>query len=134
LASHHNIFHRHIGEPVPLWSHAEGGIWDKEMEKKGYSKEMVKFVLDEKVVEFVMNLAKHITGIQIYVGEIEEIADIYKASNIEPSEKIISKEHPAYNYYPGVKDERDWMFPTVTGYHPSFFSYWKKCERLLNKL
>ena len=47
-ASHHNIFHRRIGEPIPPWSHAAGGIWDKEMEKKGYSKEMVKFVVDEK--------------------------------------------------------------------------------------
>jgi deoxyribodipyrimidine photo-lyase len=93
-----------------------------------------KYPVSEKVVEFVMNLAKHIIGIQVYVGEIEEIADIYKASNIEPSEKIISKEHPAFNYYIGVKDEREWMFPTVTGYHPSFFSYWKKCERALSKI
>lgn len=92
------------------------------------------FPVSEKVIEFVMNLAKHIIGIQIYVGEVEEIVNVYKASNIEPSEKIISKEHPAFDYYPGVKEERAWMFPSVTGYHPSFFSYWKKCERLLNKL
>jgi deoxyribodipyrimidine photo-lyase len=92
------------------------------------------YPVSEKVIEFVMNLAKHIKGIQIYVGEVEAIANFYKASNIEPSEKIISKEHPAFDYYPGVKEEREWMFPSVTGYHPSFFSYWKKCERLLNKL
>jgi hypothetical protein len=36
--------------------------------------------------------------------------------------------------YPGIKDDRDWMFPTVTGYYPSFFSYWKKCERALKHL
>ena len=55
-ASHHNIFHRRIGEPIPLWSHAAGGIWDKEMEQKGYSKIMVKFVVDEKILEFVRKL------------------------------------------------------------------------------
>ncbi len=92
------------------------------------------YPVSEKVIEFVMNLAKHITGIQIYVGEVQEIVNVYKASNIEPSAKIISKEHPAFDYYPGVKEEREWMFPSVTGYHPSFFSYWKKCERILIKL
>ncbi len=92
------------------------------------------YPVSEKVIEFVMNLAKHITGIQIYVGEVQEIVNVYKASNIEPSAKIISKEHPAFDYYPGVKEEREWMFPSVTGYHPSFFSYWKKCERIVNKL
>ncbi len=92
------------------------------------------YPVSEKVIEFIISLAKHITGIQIYVGEVEAIANVYKASNIEPSEKIISKEHPAFDYYPGIKEEREWMFPSVTGYHPSFFSYWKKCERLLNKL
>jgi len=92
------------------------------------------YPVSEKVIEFIINLAKHITGIQIYVGEVEEIVNVYKASNIEPSENIISKEHPAFDYYPGIKEEREWMFPSVTGYHPSFFSYWKKCERILNKL
>ncbi|MEN9701260.1 MAG: hypothetical protein RIR55_575 [Bacteroidota bacterium] len=89
------------------------------------------YPVSKKVIEFVMNLAMHITGIQIYVGEIEEVENIYKASNIEPSENIISKEHPAFEYYPGVKEDREWMFPSVTGYFPSFFSYWKKCERYL---
>ena len=89
------------------------------------------YPVSEKVFEFIINLAKHIRGIQIYVGEVEEIENIYKANNIRPSENIISKEHPAFDYYPGIKEDRVWMFPSVTGYHPSFFSYWKKCERYL---
>ena len=89
------------------------------------------YPVSEKVIEFIINLAKHIAGIQIYVGEVEEIANVYKASNIEPYENIISKEHPAFDYYLSIKEEREWMFPSVTGYHPSFFSYWKKCERYL---
>ena len=89
------------------------------------------YPVSEKVIEFVINLAKNITGIQIYVGEIGELENVYKAHNIATSEKIISKEHPAYTHYPGIKEERTWMFPSVTGYHPSFFSYWKKCERAL---
>lgn len=55
--SHHNMFHRRVGEPIPLWSHAEGGEWDKEMIAKGYSKEMVKTVIDEKKLsEFLSTL------------------------------------------------------------------------------
>lgn len=56
LASHNNLFHRRIGEPIPVWSHAEGGIWDKEKICEGYSKKMVKFVADEKILEFVGKL------------------------------------------------------------------------------
>ena len=82
----------------------------------------------------MINLSKNITGIQLYVGEINEIVNVYNQGNVAPSEKIISKEHPAFKQYPGIREEREWMFPSVTSYHPSFFSYWKKCERILNKL
>jgi len=65
---------------------------------------------------------------------VEDIKELYAQIESTDKETIISKEHPAFDYYPGIKEEREWMFPSVTGYHPSFFSYWKKCERLLNKL
>jgi deoxyribodipyrimidine photo-lyase len=92
------------------------------------------YPISEKVIDFIIDLSKNIKGIQIFVGEIEEIANAYKVANVDPSKNIISKEHPAINHYPGIKEERDWMFPSVTGYHSSFFSYWKKCERILNKI
>lgn len=92
------------------------------------------YPVSEKVIEFVINLSKNITGIQLYVGEVDEIVNVYNQSNVAPSEKIISKVHPAFKHYPGIREEREWMFPSVSGYYPSFFSYWKKCERILNKL
>ena len=58
-ASHNNIFHRRIGEPIPPWSNAENGERHKQKLLEGYSKEMVKTVstvIDEKILEFVMNL------------------------------------------------------------------------------
>ena len=51
--------------------------------------------------------------------------------NVVPDKKIISKEHPAFIQYQGIKDARDWMFSAVTGYYGSFFGYWKKCDRFL---
>ena len=91
------------------------------------------YPVNDKVIQFILELTKNIEGIQIFTGEIEEIKNIYNADNSWDDQKIISKEHPAFTYYPGIKDQRDWMFPEVTGYYPSFFSFWKKAERSFKK-
>jgi deoxyribodipyrimidine photo-lyase len=83
------------------------------------------YPLSEKVVQFILDLAKNIGGIQLFVGEFEELL------TLTDNAPIISKEHPAFEHYTGTKDSRDWMFPQVTGYFNSFFSFWKKCERYL---
>ena len=92
-----------------------------------------KYPVSEKVIEFVISLAKNIAGIQVYCGEVSMLQSLYKESNLSAEETFIAKEHPAFNYYPGIKDSRDWMYPAVTGYYPSFFSYWKKCEKYLKQ-
>ena len=92
------------------------------------------FPVSDKVIEFIIGLSKNIEGIQIFTGEIEDIKNIYESENLWDDHKIISKEHPAFTNYPGIKDQRDWMFPEVTGYYPSFFSFWKKAERSFRKL
>jgi len=84
-----------------------------------------KFPVSELVIEFIINLAKNINRIELFCGEIEDLVRSY------PTIEIISKEHPSFTYYPGTKDSRDWMFPEVQGYYPSFFSFWKKCEKFL---
>ena len=89
--------------------------------------------VSDKVIQFILELTKNIEGIQIFTGEIEEIKNIYKADNSWDDQKIISKEHPAFTYYPGIKDQRDWMFPDVIGHYPSFFNFWKKAERSFRK-
>ena len=85
--------------------------------------------VSEKVLDFVLALSKNIPGIQVFVGEVSEILALYVECNMEINELLISKEHPAFEYYPGIKDQRDWMFPSVTGYYPSFFNFWKKCTQ-----
>jgi deoxyribodipyrimidine photo-lyase len=92
------------------------------------------YPVSDKVIEFIIGLSKNIEGVQIFTGEIEVIKDIYKANNVWDDQKVISKEHPAFAYYPGIKDQRDWMFPEVNGYYPSFFGFWKKAERSFRKL
>jgi deoxyribodipyrimidine photo-lyase len=89
------------------------------------------YPVSDNVIEFIVEASKNIIGIQVYSGEIQDIQKLYGPLDKGYNNNIISKEHPAFDYYSGIKDERDWMFPTVTGYFPSFFSYWKKCQRKL---
>lgn len=89
------------------------------------------YPVSEKVISFITDLSKNIPGIQVYCGEVYELESLYAAGKPDAGEMFISKEHPAFRHYPGIHDSRDWMYPKVTGYFPSFFSYWKKCERYL---
>jgi deoxyribodipyrimidine photo-lyase len=83
-----------------------------------------KYPVSEKVLAFILFLGQQIEGLQVHVGEVNSLPDL----------KLISKEHPAFKHYPGIKDPRDWMFPSVTGYYPSFSSFWKKCERVMKTM
>lgn len=85
-----------------------------------------KFPVSKRVLEFVLALAKNIQGLQVMVGEVSDVEALYENS-VEAKKMFISKEHPAFAHYPGMKDERDWLYTHVTGYHSSFFSFWKRC-------
>ena len=102
------------------------------------------FPITEKVLQFIIDLAKtNIPGLQSFVGSFEELFQQIQTITIgenNTNKSIVSqeniaiiyfKEHPTTQYYKGIEEERDWLFPEVNGYYPSFFGYWKKCERLL---
>ncbi len=84
-----------------------------------------KYPVSPKTIEFVLKLAENIDGIQIYTGEFGELAAQCNLSEIH------YKEHPTARHYQGIETARDWMFPEIKGYFPSFFGYWRKCEKLL---
>ena len=83
------------------------------------------YPVSEKVINFIISLAGNIEGIQVFAGELAGLPGLQKFP------AIYSKEHPAFPHYPGIRDERDWLFPEIRGFYPSFFKYWKKCERSL---
>ena len=91
-----------------------------------------KYPVSEKVIQFIINLSKNIEGLQLYTGEIADIIALYNNSASLKIDCIISKEHPAFTYYPGIKDNRDWIFPEVTRNYNSFFSFWKQAEKHFN--
>ena len=100
------------------------------------------FPITEKVLQFLIDLAKtNIPGIQIFIGNFEDLMKVIQlnltTSNAEQAVSennkpiIYFKEHPTTKHYQGIREERNWLFPKVDGYFPSFFGYWKKCERYL---
>lgn len=86
-----------------------------------------KFPVSQNVLQFIIDLSANIDGIQLFVGEVNEIPGI----NQYPA--IFSKENPAFSHYPGKKDERDWLFPHAKSYNKSFFQFWKLCQSQFKK-
>jgi deoxyribodipyrimidine photo-lyase len=111
----------------PLWRKNENANRVLLLEPSHFSQ----YPVSSTVLDFIMRLAKNIPDIQVYCGEMAVLESLYKETKFTSGEAFIAKEHPAFIHYPGIKDERDWMFPQVTGYYPSFFSFWKQCERYL---
>lgn len=84
------------------------------------------YPVSEKTIEFILTLKDNIPGIQIFTGEYAELKNICHG-------KMICKEHPLFMYPDAIEEEREWMFPEVNGYYPSFFSFWKKAERAIHR-
>ncbi|MDN3655392.1 FAD-binding domain-containing protein [Ferruginibacter paludis] len=91
------------------------------------------FPVSDDVITFVTGLAANIKGIQIFSGEVQALTAMYKKAGVSDP-VFISKEHPSCNHYPGTKDERDWMFPEITGFHQSYSVFWKKADKLLKAM
>lgn len=87
------------------------------------------YPISQNVISFVVDLAKtNIPGIQVFVGEFEEL----KVHLEGISNEIHFKEHPFHGHFTGKQHERDWMF-TVKGHYPSFFAFWNKCKKELKQ-
>jgi deoxyribodipyrimidine photo-lyase len=78
--------------------------------------------VNEKCLDFALELTKNIGGIQQFNGEFSELTEHIS------SDKIIFKEHPTNSNYKGKSEDRDWM-SSSKGYHSSFFKFWKKCKK-----
>jgi len=85
------------------------------------------YPVSQKCVDFMLDLSKNIPDIQVFVGSFESFQSQYKA------EKLYYKEHPLNVHYKGIEESRDWISEEVSGYFPSFFSYWKVLEKKLKK-
>lgn len=78
----------------------------------------------ERSMLFLRDLGRNINGLLTYVGNFEGFVREH-----QPNE-VIFKEHPMNAHYKGKEDPREWMFGEYE-YFPSFFGYWKKCQKEL---
>jgi deoxyribodipyrimidine photo-lyase len=84
-----------------------------------------KFPVSPKRIDFILNLAKNIPHLQIFVGDANAIPDIANAATVQ------SIAHPATRHFPGEKQAPAWLFPewqkqVMPG---SFMGFWKEMER-----
>jgi deoxyribodipyrimidine photo-lyase len=84
-----------------------------------------KYPVSEKVIAFILALSKNITGMQVFVGEVNDLPSL----SVFPA--VISVAHPTTQHYPGQREEGSWLFPEVKGYCNSFSAYWKKTRPYL---
>lgn len=94
------------------------------------------YPISSKCWNFMMQLAAEIPNIKVYYGSFASLLKRLEQSN-PTQENLVNniryKEHPLNKGYQGIAEPRDWIAPTVQGYYPSFFAYWKAVEKLLKK-
>lgn len=113
----------------PLWRKEEDANRILLLEPSHFKK----YPVSDKVMAFIIGLAENIPGMQVFAGEISDIVKLY-GDDDTGKQMIISKTHPAFSHYPGIKDAYEYIFDEVTGYYPSFSAYWKRCEKYLGGL
>lgn len=82
--------------------------------------------VNKNCINFILELSKNIPNLKIYIGSFNDL------NHTINSENIIYKEHPTNRHYKGTEEYRDWL-STISGYYPSFFSFWKKAKKQLRK-
>jgi deoxyribodipyrimidine photo-lyase len=107
----------------PLWHQSEKGNRILLLEPDFFKT----YPISSKCVAFMLALSKNIANIQVYIGSFKSFTEQFECTS------IYFKEHPLNIGYTGVEETRDWIAPSITGYYPSFFAYWKKMEKQLKK-
>jgi len=83
-----------------------------------------KFPVSDYTITFIYKCAENIPGIKVFCGNVNELLKAF------PDHKFIFKEHPLNEHYPGEGQSAETMFG-IKGYYPSFFTFWKKCSKVL---
>jgi deoxyribodipyrimidine photo-lyase len=86
-----------------------------------------RYPVSQLCIDFILLLAKNIPNMQLFVGSFQQLCNETQLSD------CYFKEHPLNDGYVGNQEPRDWIIDNVSGYFPSFFSYWKKMEREIFK-
>jgi deoxyribodipyrimidine photo-lyase len=126
----------------PLWHKDETGLRILLLEPNFFQQ----YPISDKCWNFMMQLAAEIPNLQVYHGSFASLLQVLEQSNKTQithkengpiRESLINsiryKEHPLNIGYQGVCEPRDWIAPSVQGYYPSFFAYWKAVKKVFDK-
>lgn len=84
-----------------------------------------RFPVSEKVTCSILDIAREIPGLQVYVGDIEDLTP-----RLGKDIKYMS--HPSVKHWPGKREDIELLFPDVPmKSFNSFMSFWKQCEKHL---
>lgn len=142
----------------PLWHKDDAGQRILLLEPDFFQQ----YPISSKCWKFMMQLAAQIPNLQVFYGSFASLIEslqqkiqipITNFLQINPTEnqqienvetenspmsksllnRIRYKEHPLNIGYQGICEPRDWIAPSVQGYYPSFFAYWKAVKKVLDK-
>lgn len=84
-----------------------------------------KFPVSEKVTNSILEIASEIPGIQIFVGNIEELLP-------QIEEDAYYMAHPSVTHWFGKEDQMPLLFPEVPlKSYNSFSSFWNQCQKFI---
>ncbi|MBP6385571.1 MAG: deoxyribodipyrimidine photolyase [Pseudarcicella sp.] len=86
-----------------------------------------KYPVSTRTIDFIFKLSDNIPDMQVFVGNFDDFIQEYSIAN------LYFKEHPHLTHYKGIRESRDWIAPSINGYYPSFFAYWKVVEKYLHQ-
>ncbi len=85
------------------------------------------YPISNNCLDFALELAKEIPDLNLYVGDFDSLQIAF------PNAKFVFKEHPLNKHYRGTEEARNWLLTDSSVPAISFFNYWKKCEKALEK-
>jgi deoxyribodipyrimidine photo-lyase len=85
------------------------------------------YPVSENCIAFALEQSKNMDDMQVFVGSFAELQLLTHGST------LYFREHPLNKHYKGIEDQRDWMIKTTQPVQGSFFSFWKKYERQIEK-
>lgn len=86
-----------------------------------------KYPIGAKRVNFILELAKNIPDLKIFVGEISNLKGLNRCKD------ITSMQYTCTEHWPGKKENRDFIFKDVSGQFKSFSSFWEEAEEWWNR-
>ena len=87
-----------------------------------------KYPMGRKRIQFILDLAKNIPDLKIYVGEISAL------KNLNRCKDVVCIQHPAIEHWPGKREYRSVIFENLINKYREYDEFWEEAEQEYQKL